>query len=338
MFKKIRNSFIKIFDSFEKRRYKKSILYFYDPKIENDRIAQDLDGLTEYDLTNEKFELGGRLKKRFVMIDKKNIEEYLNAVKQSETSYRTYLEEEDIKKDEIPTKIGVLLKYTTESHVYSEVVGSQIMNFFGVDTVYNFVIPTLKIHYVASIDFIKPNEKFISLKEYDLNESFCTGLNLYKIEAKIRTILNKIKMNEFVFANHKEIDKIVEDYIYMSVIKRYILGDFDVKSENFGVIIKNHKISLAPAFDFDTSFLKNLSSERDLQLLKKYHPKSYEKFKEKFYKFIEKDKEDVPFYETMIESLVNIDFRRENILEELDKNIEDVQKTIKNIELEKFNI
>ena len=54
MFKKIRNSFIKIFDSFQKRRYKKSILYFYDPKIENDRIAQDLDGLTEYVLTTSR--------------------------------------------------------------------------------------------------------------------------------------------------------------------------------------------------------------------------------------------------------------------------------------------
>lgn len=328
MFKKIGESFIKVIDNIEKMRYKKFISHYYSPKMQTDRIAKEVQGLIEFDLTNDRYELHGRLTKRFVMLDKSYIQELVDEVKNESSHYVTYIENEDIKADQIPSNIAALLKKLNNRQLNAEIMGSKVMNYFGTDTVYNFAIKNYEDRYLASVDFIKPKEEFVGLHEYDENNKFYAGLKFSRIENEIRNIIKRIKLAKFAFANKENVDKIVEEILYVSAIKKYIMGDFDIRAGNFGLLLKNHKIRLAPAYDFDTAFMRRFMPYDDLKYLHDNHLVVYNRFKERFDAFIKKDSNGNAYYSKLSE----IAKATSQILENLESNISAIAEALEVIE------
>lgn len=283
MFKKIGNSFLKIFDNIEKNKYKRSIQNYSSPKQNTTRIAKDIEGLTEFDLTND-VELEGSTEKRFVMLDRSYVKEFINEVKQGNNFYRTYLDNEDIKNDEIPSKISILLKLMSKSELYYEVAASKIMNYFELETSYCFglIDDDEKKNYLASIDFIRQNEEFLTLTEFQKNDKYTGRMGINLADTSLREILKNIKSEKHLILSKKDIEDIVEQVLYSFLIRRGVIGDYDLHSGNVGLLIKNRKVVSVPAFDFDRSFFCFTLDINSLNYVYKNYNNVYQKFKTKF--------------------------------------------------------
>ena len=116
--------------------------------------------------------IGGSLPKKFVRIDNKYIQDYINIVMNTDSSYVTYLD--DFIKNNYSTSTGELpLKYVSVllkekrngiGLIDCEVLGSKIANLLKIPTVYNETIWLSNDKKVMSIDFVKPGNELISLK------------------------------------------------------------------------------------------------------------------------------------------------------------------------------
>ena len=114
--------------------------------------------------------IGGSLAKKFVRIDNKYIQDYINIVMNTDSSYVTYLDDfikNNYSTGELPLKyVSVLLKEKRNGIglIDCEVLGSKIANLLKIPTVYNETIWLSNDKKVMSIDFVKPGNELISLK------------------------------------------------------------------------------------------------------------------------------------------------------------------------------
>lgn len=325
-------------------KYRKFISSFVDPKFDKDRIGKNLDELIEFDLVRETgfYELDGNLTKRFAMIDKKYFEDYIKSIKTGSSSFSSYIENADIKNDTYPSKFSVLLKKSSMRNIYVDVVCSRLMDFFEVDTVFNQVLndeaySKTPYQLMASIDFIKPNEEFYSLFEIDCNNSFNRFSKFEEIEKSVRQILKIFSRKHIVLNNKKENEKIIEDILYSFFVRRFILGDNDVRSGNFGILfnLKTHKVRFAPNFDFNAAFLQhNYCKDALIYLMNNYsniYNKLILKFNElkKFTKY-----ENKPVYRIYLEQIIDDELIFNDCLLKIENNIDSLNMAISQIEKE----
>ena len=165
----------------EREEYLKFILNFKRPVDDMRRIGMDIYALEEYDLVDEispENHLAGRLDKRFIRLHKLYFSSLFEEVKNNpKCSYVTFMENEDIVTEDVPTNLSVLLKeikdvsFVDESvargKLYSEAVSPRIMNYFGTPTVFNEMLFHDDHLFVLSLDFIKTNQYFYMSNKFD---------------------------------------------------------------------------------------------------------------------------------------------------------------------------
>lgn len=304
----MRNFFKKFFKKFDSERqrieieeYAKEILAFSSPTKNQDRMGQEIAGLTEYDFVDDSGsnKIRGHHEKRFVRLHKGYFSDLFESIKTTypNCSYITYLNEKDIAVDGlIPTNVSVLLKRLNAKtvylqdpkQIYNEKLVSRILNFFDAKTVYNEIIINGDKEYVLSVDFIKPNQRYYPLNIFDglyeMHSLSGIKLNLESIEDKIKQLCSQIK-EQFGKTPKVDMGKIKEEYAYIFLIRAILLGDADLCERNVGFIydILANTISFAPALDFEYCFIndKNNFCETSLKYIEEKYPKVYKKFMDK---------------------------------------------------------
>ncbi len=340
IFDKIKTSYIGAKSNFENRRYKKYISNFSSPKNNDTRIARNVKDLVEFDLVDitGKNDFDGSSVKRFVMVDKNKLSEYFEAVKQGDTCYQSYLESADIVSGTIPQNLSVLIKKEGPIRRNAEVIGSRVMKFFEEDTVFNFLIEDpSKVKFTASLDFIKPEEEFITLFDIDCNYSFNRGSKFEDIEASTRKVLKIFARHNHFRLSKQDEDIYVKKLLYSAMIRRFLLGDNDVRSGNFGLLFneKSKKFRFCPNFDYGCTFSEHPYCKRDLRYLQVKYPDLYERFvsKVKLLGSINKQTGHKLFHD-FVYGYVDDEKDFDHFLLKLDTNILNINRAVKEIERE----
>ena len=339
-FSKMRNSFINKKQELEMMRYKKYISNFSSPHKQDNVFELSIDGLTEFDLVSysDDNSIDGVLSKRFVMLDSVYFLDFFNSANDQSFYYQTYLEEDDVVNGVVPQKLSVLLKKQSRKGIGLEVFASKVMNFFGANTVYNECVSDAKgINYFASIDFIKKDENFYTLDDLCEDELFSKHDRLLNIQTAFKQFLKIIAKQNSLHLGLRQQKNLLDELIYSVAVRRLVCSDGDVRSGNFGVLINKKKktLRLGPAFDYGCSFL----FETDMSFLKtlaQINRPMYDKFVERFEMFVAFDKQkNKHYYELMIEKYVDNSDCEYQITRLLNKNIENIKKTIIEIENQK---
>lgn len=302
--------------------YIKTMFSFSAPAYCINRIGQDIENVSEYDLTTEYKvdDLDGHLSKRFIRIDKSYFANYFNFIKKGNaTSYISYLNEEDIKLDLIPNDISTLLKkiiYLKDitdkkslknffEFAYAEILTSRILNYFNCETVYNDIIISDNL-YILSLDFIKSNQKFFTTNDIINRMAFLGDNSLsYNIEA----LNNQIpKFCEYLSREYDltkikyDLKTINQNIVYSWLIRYIFLGDLDFSGRNFGLLYDHNigELKTAPNYDFEyclkKSPLANQSAfagrlaKNNLSYLQKNYSDVYNRFINKLKNLIKKNK------------------------------------------------
>ena len=175
----------------------------------------------------------------------------------------------------VPEKISAIVKqlYIDRSIVENaEMVSSQILNFFEVPTIScsNLTLQMphrLNQKFVVSADFLKPNEIMFNLNQYmeqyvykihSVVENIKTTEDLVNLYKKIFDAhYNKVAEAGFEIPDEKTLNQKFESWkdqiCYMTLVRKYAMGDSDFTTKNLGVIIntKTNDINIAPAFDLE---------------------------------------------------------------------------------------
>jgi len=270
------------------------------------------------------------------MVDKNKLSEYIEAVKNGDIFYQTYLENVDVISGDIPQNLSALIKKEGPIRRNAEVVGSRIMRFFEEDTVFNFLIEDpSKVKFAASLDFIKPNETFITLFDIDCNYSFNKGSKFEDIEANTRKVLKIFARHNHFRISKQDEDVYIKKLLYSSMVRRFLLGDNDVRSGNFGLLFnkKTKKIRFCPNFDYGCTFLEHPYCKRDLKYLNINYPDLYEKFvtKVKLFGDINKQTGHKLFHD-FVYGYVDDEKDFDHFLLKLDTNILNINRGINEIE------
>lgn len=302
----------------EKEEYLRFIKDSYVPKDDERRMAQNIDGLIEYDFinTSAKNNLEGHNKRRFVMLDSKYFEEYLTLIKNDSqsSSYVSYLDNEDIKKGIYPKHLSTMLKKVAyEKFAYNEVVAPKILNFFGVETVVNKCLMEGDDIYLLSLDFIKPYQRFFDSSDFDcpyfINASGDIRDALDAIDFKV-DVLKKRLTWEYASYNAKiDKEKLKENYIKTYLVRVLLLGDGDFNNRNYGFIydFQKNEIMVNPNFDFEYAFAMETNEfgfyKSNLNFIRNNYASIYNEFIKNLTKFISFNKKtDRYFYEDIINS------------------------------------
>ena len=166
----------------------------------------------------------------------------------------------------IPVYVPCFLKRIGSlSAIYGEVVGSRLANALGVDTVFNLPIniygsgkdvvdvQSSKMYtHIASVDFVRPREKFYTFK--DLNLLFDRDTPIQEIFALCNKLPQRLRYKR-VRVSREDIEQIKMDIAKQWLFKIAICADLDFQWENVGIICDDDGIvRLAPCFDMELLF------------------------------------------------------------------------------------
>ena len=245
---------------------------------------KDFDSVKEEYHEQDLFVDGHRNNKRFFRVDREVFSKLLLELQNNENcDYITYANEV-IKEGFVPKKLSCLLKplrfdrykspeTNPEELIVNEVLTSQLLNYFGCSTVYNVPIKVVnrdgKNEYaLLSVDFLNADNEFKTFNESELwiGRSYLSSNEIFKNFPKC----------------------IYEEYAYAYLIRFCLLHDGDLKDENFGILKNKVNGNLKVInFDYEFSFddvmpagkVQFLKDTRfDLETIKKYCPKVYNKF------------------------------------------------------------
>jgi len=233
----------------------------------------------------------GRCEKMFLRVRSDSIKDFVKDIyTENENSYITYVSEL-INSGYVPRRISALCKDVSErlddeddsrlKGASSEVLSSQIMNYFGCPTVYNKLVKGElegETRYsVMSIDFMSEGDELVTFDQLN-----CRFVGFYLAVRSVKGAMEQYG-NEYP---KEEIDSVVEDFAYSYLVRKVFLGDFDFIPVNIGVIEneKNKTLNLIN-FDYEGSFNgKYVFANHDLICCQKMFPKVYNKFYDKFKK------------------------------------------------------
>jgi len=125
----------------------------------------------------------------------------------------------------IPEKVSVLIK--SENNI-KEVLASQILNYLGCNTAFNFFIKSRnpKENYLGSVDFISENEQFETLKNLNI-------IWTYDLNAMIIQIDDK---NTFPNISQQKRKELKEQIVKSFLTRICVLADYDFDDYNCGIL------------------------------------------------------------------------------------------------------
>ncbi len=324
-------NFLKVFTAKltekEQKEYLNFVNEFRNPAENGSRFGQNFSDIIEYDLISDtgENEVGGHLEKRFIRLYKGYFSDLINEIKNNPNcSYVSFLNEEDVEAEEImPKNFSVLLKkiknrnsldtHTERLQINSELLSSRILNYFGAQTVFNQAIVDDFDFYVASVDFLKPHEKFYSADEFLPDNYFYSTL---RIKDTLQTIIDKVELIcETIHFHQKRKPKVNFKQIQENYIKDYLtrilfLGDMDFSDKNYGFVYnaKKNRITNAPNFDFELAFNKLPKNTgfvfENLCFIQQEFPKVFDSFFESLKSFTSLNHTGNPLYVEFVDHYV----------------------------------
>lgn len=205
-------------------------------------------------------DIGGVHDKVFARIDSNSVYPLIHAIRSdSNCSYVTYANDL-IKSGETPRKLSTMVKYSRELDIdmmVNEVIGSRLLNLFGVPTVYNECFVCDDTYLTCSVDFMKNNENIQTVAEI-LNIDI-PSFNLAETIEQSKRAFDYVwhhTLNNSDENYAESLDEFIYRILEMYFFKVLLLRDSDFAIHNIGVIVDpdTKTISVAPAHDFEYSF------------------------------------------------------------------------------------
>ena len=185
---------------------------------------------------------------------------------------------DDIKREGIaPERIPVIMKSMSKQSAINEILSSRILNFYGCNTCFNFLIQNYKNNHnkskshdfaCGSVDFISQKNKFYTFHELEFYFNDDIELIFKLLEYPFETIdherLPDIK-------DKGELEKIKRDIVRSSIVRKVLLSDSDYDNRNTGLLF-NPETNKYSYVDFDYELTLTYSNvihrERNKELLK----------------------------------------------------------------------
>ncbi len=314
-------------ERYAREDYLKEMMTFTRPVDDEKRIGQGISNLVEYDLVCDFGKTGrdGHLLKRFVRLHNSYFAKFFSDAKRRQTAYQTYLIDEDLTQGIKPENVSVLIKEIGQIYglyneinvkkMYSETVGSRVLDFFGCRTVYNRAICDGAKYFVASMDFLKPAHYFFTAEEICPKNEIAT---YFPLKHNISMLLDDVDILkreictafgvEDVNVNKEQIAK---DFVMSYLVRSMLLGDTDFKAVNYGLIYDrvNNEIVSAPNYDFEFAMgtpAKHLSNfDENFRFIQEKYPESLDEFFEKLEDFSKNRLIIGPKYKGIVQKEVN---------------------------------
>lgn len=292
----------------EDKEYLEYLKSFTETKKDPMRYIPKFRGVKDYDFvdeTSQENKVAGHASKWFVRLNKMYFKNLINEIKNnSNSTYETCYGNDEIKKNNIPEYISVLIKEPDrELELDADVFGSRVLNYFGLPVVFNRRIDKALPYfstskYLVSVDFLRPNEEFIQLN--DIVE-FGKGIDIKRFDingmkntiSSILPYLESTLKEKGVRYAKKDLENF-ENYLVASTLVRVILlGDDDYRNGNVGILIntKDKTFRPVPNFDMEKSFIYRGCDNKLKKLSSFYneYPDIFDDFIQKMYDFVVDD-------------------------------------------------
>lgn len=233
----------------------------------------------EFDLTPEIEDTIGVNAKKFVRCNPENIPNFIETM-QGESSY-IVPSEGVIKEGLIPENVSVIVKSNLIKFAVKEVIGSQVANWFKLNTCFNAAVKNVYDYDMISVDMIGENEKLFAF--YELRAVNSWGTCEEQLEVVQDMLSEKNLSKHKIYLNESQKEKIINDYVYSHLVRRVLLSDDDFGTRNCGILY-NKKTMQARLVNFDYEYIADPKGDtryntiKDIEYISKNYPELYRKF------------------------------------------------------------
>ena len=298
-----------------------------------------IEGVVDYDEIDNSApdnKVNGKMPKKFVRMSSKYFERFFVEREKGNISYGTCFTEEDDAMGFIPTFVPALVKQRSmKRDDIHETFAPAVLNCFGVPTVFNTICEDEKGYgYIASIDFIKPGEKFALLSEIgNTVDDFGYRNNLEKSLKSVSDVVVGYHEKLGYPLSKETYDVMIADFVKSYLTRFCLMGDCDFTPRNYGFLenSKTKTIRTAPNYDFELCFRNDPTEkiENDIIFATENYPEIMEEFAKKLELFTKKNN-GVPYYETLHDEICEDTKYRQVILDALQKNSKQILKVYEN--------
>lgn len=251
-------------------------------------LSKEIFGIKDYDEidnTSPENLIIGKMHKKFVRMDSIYFNRFFQERAKGERLFASHLLDEDDELGFVPNKLSALIKKASLSRdcVYETYV-PEVMRNFNALTVYNTSCQDLDgFSYIASIDFIKPNERFILYSEIKKHLSdFGSDLNLEDSVQYVSETVKTLYERENISLTKSGLNEHLKSFVRSYLVRVCLLLDYDFTSRNCGFLIndKTKTIRNAPDFDYELCFRLNNAEflSEDIEYAYNNYPEILEEF------------------------------------------------------------
>ena len=126
---------------------------------------------------------------------------------------------------------------------YNGLITKQIANVANIPCAEYYLVSKINFDYILSPSFLKDGDELILGSSLSPNNEFDVNNIIYNL----KTALTLRKFD------NAEIIDVIDSFIKQGFINKFI-GNLDEQSRNFGIIVNNRHVTLAPLFDVDYTF------------------------------------------------------------------------------------
>lgn len=282
--------------SMEDKQYLDFIQNFTDCKNDIIRDVPMIDGIKDFDFVDEfskENSVQGFCEKWCVLAHASLVQDMLDEIKQNpESGYQNCFTREEIVNGEIPEYCSAILKVPTDLQLECEMLGSKILNLYGLPVAYNTGVKVENFagreeKYILSVDFIRKNEEFIDLNDISTANSYADLKRFYRygIKNTMKIAINNLKnfLDENGINYTKQDIASYESFLVSSMLVRnYLLGDADFRNGNAGILVNKENKTFRPAPNFDFGeLLYGLTSQEKFEHLDefiRFYPSEFANF------------------------------------------------------------
>jgi len=281
----------------------------------------------DFDFTPEVEYTIGVNNKKFVRCNPKKLPNFIESMR-GENSY-VVPSKRVIADGNIPENVSVIVKADMKKYVVREVIGSQVANWFNLNTCYNCAVNTAMGYDMISVDMIDNHEKLFTF--YELKPINCWGTCEEQLEVVGDMLSDKNLINHKITISSEQKEKIIEDYVYSHLVRRVLFSDDDFGTRNCGILY-NKGNRAVKVINFDYEYIADPKGDtrsntiKDIAYISRNYPNIFNKFLEKVAIIIIAKK---GLYETLQNYPQTTDQNTSDIIKEiLDKLFSNIDKII----------
>ena len=247
--------------------------------------------------------IAGCRSKKFYRVDSRYFDNYFN----DHSNYVSSIESGMPSKVIVLEKVCALDRYRYTTHgkwlLHSEMMGTQLLDYFGCPCACNIAVHNSEKedgeYDIFSLNFIGAGDKFYTLS--NMGCSLSRGL-----ECSVRQMEESLESEIFDDYDRKGKEKLLEDFAYSYLVRKYVARDTDFFQGNSGVIANKEKGILQYVnFDLEYSYGESKPGlSRDLEFCASRFPIVYARFEqmvELYRKYLNELKDEGISYQSYIQ-------------------------------------